>query len=640
MFNFLINGTPVDDPIDLKDYKESIVRDYDIRGILAKHPMTLTFGGNGNALLYAIKMSGSYCGFAELEIRYACEGSPIETIFNGLINIANIEFNVNKCTANCKIDDNSYSAMIFNNREIKAYLSVGKSKNGVDITPCTAISGFQFIDLQTGAATLGNTCQVFDAGDAFEFILRFMTDGAVGFVSTWYTGLPASERYAIGNAAEIRLQTGLAENMPYVSFDDIFSELSKKYKLFFAMETDASGNVFMRIEEEDYFFKTTTALSTPFVQDLLESTDFTRLYSEISLGAEDSAQFTVGKWDLPIIRYVTFRKEKYIIKGTCNVNRTLDTVSKWIIDSNIIQGLTQTDTANDAYDEKIVLVQYDSGTNEAVVWNTFFVPPPYFYNGQITNDKVAARWNVQGDLAAYITNVDTTFRASRTSAVGPNAGTFSENPIPYPDDFTPPNNDPSGSYNAATYRFTSPAQGGYGFHVFQRIDFTRVTFANPVNPLSVLIYLRHYNAASTLLETIVLNTKDIYVTGLYDIEGNHLFSLDAGDYVIAVASGVDSTGDTISWYFDILGYFECTFSLNGGTIPGAQSDPALYRVLKFAYNFPIANSIWQSMLADPAQALMFGTGGAIKKGWINKIERDIVTSNSVIELITNYENSK
>ena len=55
-----------------------------------------------------------------------------------------MQFNERTCIANCKIEDNSYYAMINNNKSLATALDSGLSKNGVAITtPPVYVVDFQ-----------------------------------------------------------------------------------------------------------------------------------------------------------------------------------------------------------------------------------------------------------------------------------------------------------------------------------------------------------------------------------------------------------------------------------------------------------------------------------------------------------------
>lgn len=637
MFAFYLNNTIVPDPINSKEFTEEVLRDYSVRGLMRKQDIDLTFGSTGFNLLHQIKASGNYCQSVDIQIRYGCGNTANEVIFDGVIGIQNVKFNISKCTASCKIDDDSYQSLIFNNKSIKAFLNVGESKNEVSITPCPTIQ-LTFLSVLTGApfAWYANS---FDVGAAFEFLLRFMSDGSVGFISDWYTNLSHDKKIAVVKGIEIRTKvhdsTGIAE----ICFDDLLQELNKKFRLFLAMEKDNVGNPLLRIENEDYFFNSGIMFSNPNCVDLMEFTEFENLYSQIKLGATKTAKYQAAKWDLPQIRYLSFVNESYHIDGQCNIDRTLDTVSDWIIDSNIIEGLAGTDAANDDYDDDIVLIQYDNLTNQTVIWNGLLpAGAAGFYNESLKNDQVAGRWNLQGDLKKFVTNTPATFLASSIVALGPYAGTQTWAPGIYPDDFTPPNNDPSAVYNNLTYRFTASAPGAYQMNVTQRFNFTRVTNNNPINPFTANLYLRRYNAANVLQQTAFVSTKDMYVTGVYDLSGSFMFGMNTGDYIETHLQGLDFTLDTISWVLD-AGTFACVFSVNGGTL-FQTNDSSTYKVLKYSFKCPISNATWRAMLADPKRAITFGTGQANKTGWISDIKRNVVTSMAEIEIITDFNNSQ
>ena len=216
MLEFYLNNTRVTDPINWEDFDENIVRDYDVRGIVMKYNVDLKFGSDGYNFLYNIKQTSGFCNEIALRVMYRCGSNGLTQIMDAIIFVSDCRFNLNKCTAECPVEDNGYSALIHNNKKLKAKLDVGTSKNEVAITQCTNIV-MHFIQPSTGTFA-PHPYDAYDAADALRFLIAYMTDGAVGFISDWYTNLPADGKIAIMKGEEIRLGANVSENRPNVFF--------------------------------------------------------------------------------------------------------------------------------------------------------------------------------------------------------------------------------------------------------------------------------------------------------------------------------------------------------------------------------------------------------------------------------------
>jgi len=194
-----------------------------------------------------------------------------EKIFDGLIKLSTVEFDLISRVATCELMDNSYMSLIDNNKQIPAVLNTGQSKNGDQINPATQTTGFDMFNYKTGA--YGSTYAP-DAGwgspdpfiygtvngyyliDAFDYLVRFMSNGQVDGVVSDYLDYNATSPTV---AAECALFLGkylrLREfnEAPEISFYELFRDCHKLFNIWFAIEKQSDGTLKMRIEEYDYF---------------------------------------------------------------------------------------------------------------------------------------------------------------------------------------------------------------------------------------------------------------------------------------------------------------------------------------------------------------------------------------------------
>lgn len=681
MFTFYFDNTIVSNPINWSELSEKIERNDDLRGLFIKIDKTLTFTEDAYAYLYNIKQTNGYCNFVHLKITKQCN-NVINQIFDGNIRITDCKFNLSKCSVECSIEDNSYGARIFNNKNIKTFIDAGYSKNGLTITPTTKFNLSVFTP-STGSY-LGVTRDAFDVMDAMRYLVAFMTDGQMGLVSDWYTNLPDDKKICLVVGSELRKGQHLNVDHPEISFYDLFDELNKKFNLGIGIEV-VSGQYIMRIEENAYFYNSTIVLQTNYIPELIESMDTFNLYSHIKVGSATTADYDLNIHSFPPIRFLAFNEETYFIQGQCNIDRELDLSSKYIIDSNIIEELVATNTNDNGYDKNVFMIQYDASTNNAYRWNNLIAAPPYFYNESLTNKEVVFRWDVQGNVAQYLNAVDSRFLASSNANLAKtqsydimtNTFTTAIEPFAFQDDSTPPNYDAGGFYDNALYEYTANANGIYSFRVKLKYIWGKPFYVNPLGTqlLSMMfkVTIKIYDGAMVLQREYVQRTPGrvaqyINANQAYIAPDNKYLPQTYNDnvFVAAFMNGGEIARVNVRYDWPYLsGYadnpinqvaaytiigssnyqflsgceFACeTIADGGGVYKGSDADA--YRVSLFRYDFPIDDADWQNMKNNPSQAIQFGTSNATKLGWIRTIDRNSETGNANIEIISNIDKTK
>jgi len=670
MFTFKIDNTTVTDPLEWAEFTETLEYDQQFNGILMKYNQKFTFTNDGYDLISNYLTTNGYCNRLPLQVWYQC-GSEIPTIvLDGFIFLTEAKFNRSKCTVEVEFEDNSYTSKIFGNRNIKTYVNAEESKNGVAITPATELIVFFFDPYQVIQPF---TRTGYDVKDVFRFLIDFMTDGTVGFVSDWYDNLPQSERVLLCSGTTLRY-TAPRRIPPNVSFQELFIEMHKKFNLVFAVEKDANGNPRIRIENYDYFKNTATqTVSITDIPELIESFDSDKFYAQVNIGSTTMPLPNLLGTQFALFPYpfVTFQKEEYYIQGECNTDEELDLVSSYVIDSNIIQGLTTSDTANTDYDNMNVFVQYDYLTNQADYWNDVdapvFSPQRIYYNKIFTNVEVAARFNVQGQLAKNLGPGTPVFRASKTIAepsvtkVGSAILTqFGDTYIDlaYQDDSTPPNQDPGNDYSTVTYRYTAPQTALYTFEASYETNTTVNTQVgtNPQNNYWYIgiqqILFRKYDTSGTLVQ-IVNGRYDVLFpgfapkVGVRPITGGNSIFLLAGESVAVQASvtGYYKTGfpavygGTMTYNIQ-NGFFRLIAGSYGGGIIGQTKDPNNYFTSIYEFEQVLSEAEWTAIVNNPQNFMRFSmTSNPGQKGWLRKIERNKATGLTKFTLTSNFNNA-
>jgi len=667
MFRFYFNGTEVQDPINWDDFEENIVRDDTIKGLLPRYDIKLTFTADGYDYLYSLKKSSGYCNLVDLRVDYKC-GDGYKTILNGYIFISDCRFNKSRCTVEVQVTDDNFGARIYNNKNIKTELNTGKSKNGEDITVATEYS-CEFFKPSDGTTLPTNRNVVF-VYDAFRYLIDFMTDGLVGFESDYLdytTGsvstIPLAKTLTVVLGSELR--TPSQSKTANISFNDLFKEVDKKYPIGFTVIKGSDGRPTIKIEEEDYFYNNGTSINIINIPDLVESFDQEKLYSKVVFGGT-TATYNNTIHSFGQIQFLGFKEEEYHLQGECNIDKSLDLTSEYIIDTNIIEELVYTNTSNTSYDEETFLIEcryYDVSTVQAIPYANLVTQQatPAYYNGGLANNKVAERYNLQGNIAQYLGGNDVGFRASTTYsqflASHTNVGSAAPPALQtttikgaFNNDSTLPNYDAAGNYSTVNNRYTSSQAGQYQFKARPTIAATTPTNIGLDYNRSwrITVAFRRYNSSNTLLE------DNLYYfpseTGFYQNAGlgqflfdpSHVMYLDGGDYAeIWYTIESQPTNHTLNsngvYYHS--GEFYTDATVTGGGIY-EESEPNDYFVSKFEFTNPLNNQDYELMKDDLSKAMVINHDGVNNvTAWIRKIDRKLSTGETKFELISNLNNS-
>ncbi len=625
---FLDNILLRNEPLGIDGFSESLENDPSINGILIKYPSKLTFWGDGYKYLDGKFNLSGYCPTYPIRIEIENNGAYLN-FFTGLVFLSDSEKNINKATIECFVADDNYGAKIKNNKNQKAKLDVAKSKNGTTITACPS---FNLTIKDTSNSSFPNTRKAFYLDNVFKFLIAFMTDGVVGFTSTWLSTLPTAERLCILKGAELRNHTGVS--IPEISFFTLFDEINKKYNIGFAIERTNSGPI-MRIELKSYFQNTTSLVTISYIEDLKQSFDPEKLYAVIKLGSKTEAEYNVALHSLPPIPFQSFTNEEYNVAGECNIDKTLDLVSEWIIDTNIIEEITDTNTSNESFDEDIFILQ-TNGTNTAM-WNDLTTPPPYYYNDQLRNSKVSERWSVQGDIVKYLGTGSNLCSETSTIDGTHYSADLTPNPITYNNEISDPNNRFNGT------KYTVANVGIFTFNVDLNL-FSNDTDFGSVRKAYILI--KKYDVANTLLSTYTSPAISAFNLGGGGGTVNHTFTgsfstniyLQASEYV-RVYYQTSTVGGSLDIYTrDFGNAFQCTYSSADGGVIQSNSGAAYFASI-FNFEKGISREDWEIIKANPSNAITINHDGHSNRlAWIKKGDRNSKTSETSWELTSNIDN--
>lgn len=670
LYRFYLDGNLLaDEPAGWKELTTAI-RSYDeLRGILLTQDVTLSFIGDGYTYLKNIFDSDQVCALSSIVIEYNCNQSGYEEIFRGIVFITSLSFEDE--VVKTKLEDDSFFARINNNKNIKAYLDVDRSKNGVTITPVTPIDLEMFNVCSCGAES--DKRKAYKIFDSFEYLVKFMTDGIMDF---------ASDYFDVGGEAEGHvIQTGLAlrdiayttdkKNIPFISFFELFTETNKKYNLAIGIEYSGATPI-LRIEPYDYFFTNSASVVLTNPSDVKISTDISKLYAKVKIGSDKVEPFQDCTMQNPAsfpenTDFVGYREEEFPLLTQCNTDTTLDLVSSWVISSNVIQHIL---TDDPSYDEDMVFIEADrtDATNHVAVQTDVFNDGSCYYNAFYNNMNVLQRWNtalpniVQVILGAQNNLFDAFRLTSQSFLLAPSVPSYTSpatdgfgNTIEgFGDDWnngfdggTPsPNNYgttvnpivqvPQGTdIGTVESIYIIPTNGNYKFDsgtIFKNVTSYSAFPFDAVSTLSLTITINRYSAVgalitshpNTIIQDIHSNNSPVDITlststGIFTgtageyLSVNYNFSATFDAFAVGVSFIVPGEDTGINATFFSCGFFQ---GYGGELVRVINTN---FRNIQFDFNYPVSFEQYKAIKADTKKFIQFNYCGKNYTGHVKDI---------------------
>ena len=354
-----------------------------------------------------LEFAGSvYCFFCDKKRENQCDVVLIEaeiaeeiegvwdSFFTGYVYLSNVAFNHHRKIVKIeRLVDASYSGKLLRYVDKEVSLFTKQSINCTDITQLP-IYDFGFAQ-QNG--TYSYIAKGFKVHELFDFLVRYCTDNTMYVVSNYLPTL----RLAVGLGGSLQGMTAIDKVYPRIALKKLFIEIRKKYNIHTAVEYDVSGNPYIRIENDSYFFDNTNELfeEVGLPYDLEESTDMNAIYSSIKIGVANNDLSDNGVEARKIKDYTAWNEEEYLSCSNCiNNNGTgsvLNLVSDWQIDGNVILDTIQ----NGGNEDTIFMWRYGNttvniGGVSAIGVSSYFDSQTghWYHNKPLTNEEVVARW--------------------------------------------------------------------------------------------------------------------------------------------------------------------------------------------------------------------------------------------------------
>lgn len=648
-------------PDGILELSHRIYYSAELSGYLEEFEGNLTFFGDDYTYLRG-RFINDGCAVVPVTLYDSC----------GLTLTANLFMNDAKwrpdlCTVECQVVDDSFLSLIDNNKDIKAYLNVARSKNDVAITAVTQTDlTFTAYDSVNNSNTPADRCGV-RVYDALRMLVEFMSDGLIGFESDFFfpDDDPAVSRPRIPTLITGRaIRSNVTDSYPFISFEELFKDLNRLYNLAFAVERTSAG-VILRIEPKSYFRDNSPTLTMLNVASVEQTSDASSLYSKVTYGTykQDEFVFYPGGASPPSLPFVAWSQEEYHLGGQCNNQSVLELQLETLItDTNVIMRClpygapnpqTIVNPPDTSYDEDVFIVVFDAN-NFTIQNDNPIYPTLRYYNGRLTNAEVAQRW---GDGIPYpiflfldgVTNNDAKGGLSANASVDTDplmpfflGQWFADNIgisafcaiMEFPVRTFPIGYDPSGnmvdgvvvsgpSFNATWY--AAPNTGVYSMRSYLNWQGNMYAFIIAQVRAGVLVQTSEIfqveNSTSTLNRELNLTMS---------------VAAEAGDrfYVICAAGGGATT--VFPPILKVGSYFEVFAQANQIT---QTYDPADNYLINSSFNYPMASNDWQSFVSSKFGVIEITHANGAVRGFLKEANRKLNDGMTEFVIRSNFANS-
>jgi len=383
---YLDNVEMFDLPKGLENFAVQIVREdgFNSSEQILREKTETDFLFYGDCYIYLSELfKNGACSIVDVRIEDVCDNVTYE-LFIGKLHVSDIECDVKRKMIKSNIRDNSFTGMIKDFTKIDVPLFYTKTKNCL---PLNSIGKLVVIGLERRLS--------FDVLDVLNYQIKYFTDNKSYVVSDYLT----TNKYIITTGHNIHNANGsLSDKYPNLSFNKLFLELRKKFRLYIVVEYNL-GVPYLRIEPESYSFSDTELLSINKIPNgTTELIDINRIFNAIEVGSNDTELDTGDNFydiNQPIYNW---NKTTFTACGECSVSNyseqsKLDLVSDFIIDSDIIYELTNLgEGVSSNNNDKIVLINYEFSSGFYRVVRNTCNGIANTLNCSLTNYNVIQNW--------------------------------------------------------------------------------------------------------------------------------------------------------------------------------------------------------------------------------------------------------
>lgn len=660
MLSFILDGALVNEPKGLTEVMHRIYYNEGINGYLEQFEGSVTFYG------------AEYKTLRERFFLDGCSVIPIEVQSNNDIYLGNIflsdaEWHPSRCEVTCEIVDRSIISLIDNNKDIKAIFNVARSKNDVDIASSVVVqSDLLMIRVTTADANTAADRYGVRAYDALKFLIAFMSDGQIGFVSDYFNPetnflMPTATRnptIMTGYSVRLGAQLDPADNRwPYMSYEQVYSDLNSQYNITFSLEYIA-GVPTIRVEPKAYFRAMTMLALLEQANDVMQEAERESYYQLMKFGSSKAE--TTDFFYYPSERLQSWRKEEYHLGGQCNTSAVLDLTLRYLVtDPNVIMRslpIAVGGLDDDSNDDEHFLVLFD-GNNETVITNHPVNPNEYYYNDQLSNLAVANRWGDGVPLPIFLflgANEDEARAYNGSDIILSKcvytSGTstqsyyaFAELPIRTP----PQGYDPNTNVVDGTIQETCvtpmpvtyydvPFTGVYTVNA--RVTFSTTGLRIGIGNVIGCSIVRYSN-----LDVIYGGTDGAVQIGFANVnpnvnflsfEGSATFAALSGDKLALRFDGVDTGFGPDP--FDVILHNGSYMEIPGRGLITKTYDPSDNWLLKSSTPYPITDEWWRTFRNNWHQRILMTFNDGRVFGYVKDAKRSIHTGDAEISIVSKF----
>jgi len=670
-FRFYLDGQLTDQPMNDTDLSTSARRDNNLSNLTITQDIELEYNGNnqvnpgeisGYQYLYS-KFFDSGCSEIEVRIYDELEPSNVVLFYLGIIKVPSIKIDLQRVVLKTKIQDNNYYSFINNNRNVPVNLAAEKSKNLLDVLPINKYNCDLFNSVNgIYYSTVGEFFQGYKIYDAFDIIVRALSDNKITFQSNFLANL--TEVPFIFSWGDLR---NVLSNTEYnITFDQLFDEMNKIYSLFYYFDTSDPENPILRIEDYDSSFNGSVVYSFADIKELNVSYDLSNYISDIDVGSEFVTTGTAGNYPFTNdFTYDGWAIRNVYPSGQCNVNTKLNLINKFCIHNNTIQDVVVMNTGEYSYEYFLIAcgnVDDINFTAEAIQYDPFNAGDT-FYNIPFNNYNKLQRHSTKftSNLGNFLNLGVELFRAVKGTSsannviyqgVGPASpylmpnvgGLFSSlgNNLQATNESTLGGFDLNGNYDPITFQYTAPLDGEYSFAMQLKVEITGLGAAVAAGQyFKITIYLGASTGVGAFI-TAPIQSLQFFANGTYVINVAALANLLIGDTVEAFYD--------IQYYYPLPlnqqdvtnprfckvqfdSFFECNGSPGGSIIPYVGDTNVRKYLYEFEYD--INQSDFLQLKSVITQPIQFEKDGVTNVGWIDSIKRNDWTGITTIKLVSN-----
>jgi len=325
-FELIFNDPIEDEPIGLKEIVTAIERDRTLDALFRESTSQITFFGDGFDSIFAEFEANGLCTEIPALVEIECsDGDGFETLFEGVIFLSDVEFDLGNNLVKATIEDVGVGQVLKNKRAVEIALNVNDLTFSRDylVDPRVSIdfhdrAGAYVGDSPFNDKTMLNVAETFRriiheiSGVNIEFESDFFTSGTYEFLTIQWGKVI---RDALSN---------LDKEIAVLSFDKLFGEMNKVFNLAVQI-TFPSGVPTIKVEPKVNFEGVASSITLDNVPNLKFTFDIERIYKTVSIGYEK-----VEGQDQDTIKGV-----QYISVDECTQNN-LELVSDMVQDSAII----------------------------------------------------------------------------------------------------------------------------------------------------------------------------------------------------------------------------------------------------------------------------------------------------------------